>query len=561
MNKHSSSTILGILFQACVFGGCGSSTDSGALPSPMGDNHSLIRTTQYGQVRGIAWDEATHAWLGIPYARPPVRDLRWRAPRDPEAWDDLRLADNFSDPCPQLGGMLGITDLDLFGEPIGDEDCLFLNIWRPRKEEASQEEVLPVYFWIHGGGNSVGQAGLSLYHGANFASGTKCVFVSINYRLGPLGWFAHPALRTGDALDSSGNYGTLDMIKALEWVRNNISAFGGDPNNVTIAGESAGAIDVYSLLVSPLARGLFHRAVVESGSAWSLPLRTGDFIALGVIIKLLKNDSVASSEKQAIRHVQQTNENAIADYLRSKTPEELLACYGPALPAAMLPEFLNTIFEDGTVIPANIHTCLQAGGYNRVPLIVGNNAQEFKYFLPFLLGKQTEKELVGLLTDFDPNAPNLELEDILGPALFTGYEAITYLANAGWEVDATATLLSQHQEDVYAYQFAWDDEPEPMDFLFGASHLMEIPFVLGNFQKDRDSLFRFAWSEENRPERENLSRAMMEYWAGFMKTGDPNATEELLPMWSPWLSDPGTSKRILFDTGGPFLSAKALFNE
>jgi para-nitrobenzyl esterase len=158
-------------------------------------------------------------------------------------------ADGFSSEC---------TQYSEFGEIIGDEDCLYLNVWRPQTEETD----LPVYFWIHGGGNSIGTASSLMYDGSNVTSKGNLVVVTINYRLGPLGWFTHPELRNGTPLDNSGNYGTMDMVKALDWVKNNISSFGGDPDKVTIAGESAGGSDVNSLVMSPHAAGLFHRGII-----------------------------------------------------------------------------------------------------------------------------------------------------------------------------------------------------------------------------------------------------------------------------------------------------------
>ena len=261
MTRH---TLLLLLFPF-LFAACSTSNDShDSRTSQEPENphdDPLVRTTECGYVRGIVTGADTRAWLGIPYAEPPVGELRWTSPQDLQPWDGILIADEFCSGCTQYGGYFTYMDPNTYGELVGSEDCLCLNIWRP----ATEEDDLPVFFWIHGGGNSIGEAGLGVYDGANMAHNSNVIVVTVNYRLGPFGWFNHSALRTGDALDDSGNFGTLDVIKALEWVSKNISHFGGNPDNVTIAGQSAGGYNVLSLMLSPLAEGLFHRAVVQSG--------------------------------------------------------------------------------------------------------------------------------------------------------------------------------------------------------------------------------------------------------------------------------------------------------
>ncbi|MCB1694514.1 MAG: carboxylesterase family protein, partial [Pseudomonadales bacterium] len=205
-------------------------------------------TTTTGDVVGFVDRFGARAWLGLPYAQPPVGDLRWRAPQPPRREAGLREALLAGNACPQKPSLL-TTDTE--AAVTGSEDCLTLNIWSP-----PNAVNLPVMFWIHGGGNTIGHG--AGYNGAYLATERKVVVVTINYRLGLFGWFRHPALARGDALDDSGNYGTLDMIAALNWVRDNIGQFGGDAGNVTVFGESAGAKDTLSMMASPLAKGLFH---------------------------------------------------------------------------------------------------------------------------------------------------------------------------------------------------------------------------------------------------------------------------------------------------------------
>jgi len=386
------------------------------------------------------------------------------------------------------------------------------------------------------------------------------VFVSISYRLGPLGWLTHPMLRDGDILDDSGNYGTLDIIRALEWVRDNIAAFGGDPGNVTIAGESAGGMNVYSMLASPLADGLFHRAISQSGAPTSTPISAGETHSQRLFIQLLLNDELAATQQEAEELIEEKGGSWAKDYLRSKSPGELLACQTP-MPSGMLIEtLLYMIIEDGTVMPANPLTCLRTGDYNHVPFLVGNNAEELKLFLPLFIGRLSERELGRLVIDLDPEeGSGLELEDLLNPLFWPAYEPLGSLGGLMFQavgVDTPASRMSLHQDDVYVYRFAWDEEPPPMDFLIGAGHSMEIPFIFGNFQLDKDSVMRFAWSEENRPAREGLSHAMMTYWANFAKTGDPNTPHTDLPMWHAWSNEPGAPKRMILDTGDLSMSAE-----
>ena len=231
-------------------------------PEPPVVEPDTLRETLSGPVVGFR-DRGVNVWLGIPFARPPKGDLRWRAPRSAVPWSDAMQVLAYGPECPQ--NMMGFS---------GQEDCLYLNVWSPLEVP----ESLPVMFFIHGGANHIGSANAGgLYDGQRFASNHDVVMVSTNYRLGPLGWFSHPGLagEETDKLskkDNSGNYGTLDILAALEWVQGNIKNFGGDPDNVTIFGESAGASNVLSMMISPLAEGLYHKAISQSGGIRLIPM-------------------------------------------------------------------------------------------------------------------------------------------------------------------------------------------------------------------------------------------------------------------------------------------------
>ena len=247
------------------------------------NRHSTKVFTKYGRLMGILDANNTWAWKGVPYAKPPVGNLRWKAPQEPESWKGVRQAKNECEPCTQL-----YTTPQWIRQPyaIGSEDCLYLNIWRPQ----SDEQNLPVYVWIHGGSNNFGMA--AHYNGSVISSKSNVVVVVVQYRLGPIGWLTHPALRHGDPEDDSGNFGTLDNIQALKWIKENIAAFGGDPDNVTITGESAGAHNVMNLVISPLAAGLFHKAMSQSGGMTTDTVAEGEAQAEATIAALLAADGL-----------------------------------------------------------------------------------------------------------------------------------------------------------------------------------------------------------------------------------------------------------------------------
>jgi len=357
--------------------------------------------------------------------------------------------------------------------------------------------------------------------------------VTVNYRVGPFGWFTHPALREGgpgSELDDSGNYGTLDLIKALEWVRDNIENFGGDPERVMIAGESAGAFNVLSLLISPLAEGLFHRAMAESGGPMLSSVEEGEAGARDAILRIMVNDGTAEDTAAAEANLDGMTDPEIEGYLRTKTPRQMLQAYEPWFGGMFT---MPNVFPDGAVLPEAGYATLEDGTYpNKVPTILGSNKDEMKLFMsgdPTFAGRE----------DF--------------------YEIVTSYGSDIWKatgVDQPARKLSSHadQPDVYAYQFLWGtlDEtgksqlPGLLGFRLGAFHGLEIPFFFGN-----DVFFVFfqvlIFTEQNRPGREALSAAMMQYAAQFARTGDPNPPGAGLPEWQPWSSETGGPKCILFN--------------
>lgn len=488
---------------------------------------NLVVFTRGGAVKGFADEANTWVWKAIPSAKPPVGDLRWKAPQDPEPWQGIRAETQFSEKCIQPDPV----SLQI----VGSEDCLYLNVWRPQTAETG----LPVYVRIYGGGNSTGSAGFEMYWGPNFANKANAVYVSMNYRLGPAGWFTYPALRTGNKLDDSGNYGTLDIIQALKWVQSNITSFGGDPDSVTIAGESSGAINILSLLSSPLAQGLFHKAIAESGGAVTSSVSAGEESAHGVLLKLLVNDKTAVDEAAAAKHLDTMSNAGIAAYLRSKPAAEFYAAYETFLGGLIT--FPN-IFTDGTVIMAEGSNALETGTYpNKVPAILGSNKDETKLFLVF-----------------GTSIPDKDSEL---------YQTVAKYSSDLWKASAADGLAREmishsDQPKVYVYQFLWGSVgdtgtsvvPAPWGFRLGAFHGLEVSFFLGNKVGLEDQLKPagvIMKTEQNQPGRKALSDAAISYFAQFIRTGDPGTgmPGSNLPTWTPWSNNESESKCVLLDAG------------
>jgi para-nitrobenzyl esterase len=493
------------------------------------------RTTTSGDVVGFIGKHNASTWQGIPFAKPPVGDLRWHQPLPPDSWDGVRETVAHSDICPQFSnpttpGQEGV---------LGNEDCLYLNVYAPADAPADAHG-LPVMFWIYGGSNSFGHAGN--YDGSRLATSQGVIVVTINYRLAHLGWFSHPVLLNGDPVHDSGNYGTLDIIRALQWTQENIAEFGGDPNNVTAFGESAGGYDVMTLVASPLAAGLFHRGIVQSGGLNLTPIEQarqyadegGDpFSAREIVNQLLIGDGLATDVDSA-RAVQNGMEaEALKQYLHDKSPADLWSLF-QSTGFGSIPT--PTLFADGHVLPTA--DLMDVFGnpelHNNVPMILGTNRDEVAVYM-FASPAHVQATEEGERSLKNEGAYLREVK----------YGSLVWKEDG---VDRFAIALTKSgNKNVYAYRFDWDEQGviDGMDLskALGAAHAVELPFVFGDFSTGWMMGDIFVNSED----KYVLANNMMSYWSQFALSGNPGKGRDgALPQWQSWGTDGNTT--LVLDT-------------
>jgi len=499
-------------------------------------NNTTLRNTESGTVVGFIDKLGARSWQGIPFAQAPVGDLRWRAPQPPIPSEATIEALRPGALCPQFESLLsGAGEQAPAGQVTGTEDCLYLNVWSP-----PNATDLPVMLWIHGGGNTIGHGGS--YNGAVLAAQRDVVIVTINYRLGVFGWFSHPDLLTGDARDDSGNYGTLDVIRALEWVRDNIDVFGGDPNNVTVFGESAGALNTLAMMASPLAKGLFHRAIVQSGGFSPTSLsRAQNYREDGgdasssreIVAKMLIQDGLAENRESAKKLAQNMRMTELRDYLYAKTPAEFFAqLSNGGFGMISLPDN----FGDGHVLPdlTTKEIFSDPEKHSRVPVILGSNRDEPSLFM--VRAPQYVENWLGFLPRLKDKA---------------AYQRTVYYGAQTWKyfgVDSLANYMRDSgNEHVYAYRFDWDEEPSQLGFdlsvALGAAHGLEIAFAFNDF----GGRLGVDYIYPGNPGQYSLAASMSSYWTQFAYTGDPSTGRDgKETTWLSWGTD--DKRSLILDT-------------
>jgi para-nitrobenzyl esterase len=451
-------------------------------------------------------------WDDIPYAQPPVGDLRWRAPREILESNKL-LVSKINNFCIQKPSGMGGSEFDGDEFFSGSEDCLYLDIKAPKSKP---NNLLPVMFWIHGGGNTSGLT--DTYDFSKMARKHNVIVVTINYRLGPFGWFTHPSIQLlQDGDDKSSNFGTLDIIAALEWVKSNISLFGGDPNNVTIFGESAGGHNVLSLLVSKKAEGLFHKAISQSGYTTSISAQkaykqdksspTSEHTSWKIVNKVLEKTILPSQNDLSNIEIRKT--------LKELDARDFFINYSSRPSYQEIP----LLTADGIVIPFDglKKTLSNKDHVNIVPTIAGSNKDEVKLWLA------SAEYFVGLEYSFFGSilgVPRVVLKDEKAFELFNSYRS------KAWKIrgvdNPLRSLAHAGNNNLYAYRYDWDDHRKwpvaNFKKLIGAAHATEIPLLAGNNKLVGDYGFLIY---PKGPSKSFLSKNMMNFWANFAKTGKP----------------------------------------
>lgn len=459
-----------------------------ALTGPTSAVDNTVRV-QSGLLAGTASAvPGVRVFKGIPYAAPPVGDLRWRAPQPPVKWDGVRKADKFSDSCVQnLARSRNPWTAEFMVQNGASEDCLSLNVWTAAKSASARQ---PVLVWIHGGAFTEGSGEVAIYDGAELAR-KGVVVVTINYRLGVFGFLTHPELTKESGHQASGNYGLLDVLAALEWVQKNIAIFGGDSQLVTIAGQSAGASAVHALTASPLAKGLFHRAIAESGSG------------LG-----RRNRNLAEAEQDGVKFAAAKSASSIRE-LRALSAQDLTGGgmrFGPVVDGWFLPAEIAAIFAQGKQNDVPMLTGLTADEGSAAPTYGKLPADEFK--------KQAQQRFGDLAETFLKFYPSHD-EALSSTSQKQSAREQGLISMHLWAAERERTSKAPAWTYYFARPIPWPEQPQ-----YAAFHSSEIPYVFGNLK-----LLHRPWE----PIDHQLSATMMGYWVNFATMGDPNGPG--LPRW------------------------------
>lgn len=469
-----------------------------------GTAQTLVNT-QFGPIQGAVNGNVIQ-FLGVPFAKPPVGNLRWKAPEEPVAWATALPTTSFAPECPQKKFQTGGTSFSL----TGNEDCLYLNIWTPQTGAGTR----PVLVFIHGGGNQQGSAsevngGAQMFFGKNMAERGDAVVVTIQYRLGPLGFLAHPGLEPENANNTSGNYAILDQILALRWVKNNISKFGGDSTKVMIFGESAGGLNVGNLLHTPLAAGLFQRACIQS----AVPVvgTYNDVKNAGITFANTYTNSGTDAQKIA--------------FLRSLPSDSIIKdetapLSGGAVGMNWLASIDNYVFYNTPL--ANI----QNGTYNKVPLMIGSNSEEMSLSAPPTV---LPSMVTVLINSTVPSSLQAQANALYPPGTTTTQARASYIGIlTDAQFTSTTRRLSQcvsvnQNEPVWRYFFTHKHSIAALSS-FGSYHGMELFYVFNTWENATLGSGPFFSAQDD-----SVQRVMLKYWTNFARSGNPN--ESTMPAW------------------------------
>jgi para-nitrobenzyl esterase len=501
-----------------------------SLVAPRADGHTsgdLLARTESGAVRGANVGSAI-AFMGIPYARAPMGELRWEAPQPPAPWTGVRDGTRPGPSCAQdpagltpfLAPMARAYGSSYSGAPVqSSEDCLYLNVWVP---EWPAKHALPVMVWLHGGSNKVGSGAQSTYNGASLTA-RGVVLVTINYRLGILGFFSHPELTAKSPHHSSGNYGLMDQIAALEWVRKNIAQFGGDPQNVTLFGESAGAIDAAILMTSPLANGLFRRFISESGPAFSPAQTLSQAEAFGKAVAELAPADPHATPLERLRNLPPAEVEKLAAQARTHFAGDT-----------------SNFTVDGWVLRQSPRQAFLSGSILKVDLLIGLNGRELSAFRiaaaapgdPLANQKGGTGGALARFSDaarpffgiWTRPAVDLYVANILMRRAAGLDQAVNDIAVA-CPIGAMATLTNAAGRHIFVYRFD-RSIPGKGQAELGAFHGLDVPFVFGTLRDPAWQWLPFTSDDEA------LSNLVQTYWTNFAKSGNPNA--QGLPGWPAW---------------------------
>ena len=503
-----------------VFSGPESSISQGVSTVTSNHERSGIVQTTYGPVLGFV-DEGMQKFLGIPYAAPPVGELRWRPPTSPHPWEEPLEVVSFGPICAQTS-----ICFPGFGSTSSTEDCLYLNVFVPIAHELDGQQKLPVMVFIHGGGFASGAS--NDYNPASLVNDGNIVFVSFNYRIGIFGFFSHPAINAED--HPSGNYGIMDQQLALAWVQKNIEYFGGDTTNITVFGESAGGASILAHIAAPSSRGLFQKAIIESGgSPPTMPFAT-----------LEKLEALGNALASAAGCTEQTPEN-----LRLISTKDLMAADEVEEGEFGIGKFPFGLMEDGKIVPKYLRQKFSSGQFTRIPMIVGVNRDEFAWFQAMLelrsgriLSAEAYPETVATTIDL---LNKLHLNGVVVPQSAIPQVLRRYpverhcspsralaavVGDAGLISTAgrrTTRVLAKHAPDIYAYEFDVPDTPCPwpeVSFPYGSAHTLELPYLFPGFCGGSGKAIPLSKSQNR------LAKLMVHYWTTFARYGTPNGVAD-----------------------------------